>query len=282
MSIDGLARPTPWPDGVQCAVLLSFDLDAESVSLSRDPRNADRPVLISQGRYGPRRAVPNLLTLLRERSLPATFFIPAWVAEHYPAVVEAIVAAGHEVGAHGDRHERLDALSGPAEEEAILARSIEVLTRRAGRRPVGYRSPSWEFSPATLGLLHRYEFLYSSNMMDDYHPYRHPTPPGARPLIELPVQWLLDDAPFFWFRYDVPRPIQPNGHAYAIWSEEFTAIHRRGGLFVLTMHPQVIGRPSRVEMLGRLIDHIGQPPGVWFATGEQIAGHLRDRLPPAA
>jgi peptidoglycan/xylan/chitin deacetylase (PgdA/CDA1 family) len=278
---DGLVEPTPWPDGVQCAVVLSFDLDAESGSLYRDPTNADRPVLISHGRYGPRRAVPNLLTLLAEQGLPATFFIPAWVAEQYPAAVEAIVAAGHEVGAHGDLHERLDQLSGPDEEEAILVRSIEVLTARAGRRPVGYRSPSWEFSPATLTLLHRHGFLYSSNMMDDYHPYLHPTSPGAAPLVELPIQWLLDDAPLFWFRPDLPtRPIQPNGNALAIWSEEFTAIHRRRGLFVLTMHPQIIGRPSRIDMLARLIDHINCHPGVWFATGEAVADHLRARLAP--
>jgi peptidoglycan/xylan/chitin deacetylase (PgdA/CDA1 family) len=281
MSIDGLARPTPWPDGVTCAVLLSFDLDAESVSLYRDPSNAQRPVLISHGRYGPHRGVPNLLTLLRQQGMPATFFIPAWVAERYPAAVEAIVAAGHEVGAHGDLHERLDQLSGPAEEEAILVRSIEVLTRRAGRRPVGYRSPSWEFSPATLDLLHRHGFLYSSNMMDDYHPYLHPTPPGAELLVELPIQWLLDDAPFFWFRPEVARPIQPNSSVFDLWAEEFTAIQRRGGLFVLTMHPQIIGRPSRVDRLARLIEYIRQHDGVWVATGEQIAQHLRSRLAAA-
>ena len=282
MTSDGLAQPTPWPDGVQCAVVLSFDLDAESVSLYRDPGNADRPVLISHGRYGPRRAVPNLLTLLGEQGLPATFFIPAWVAEHYPAAVAAIVAAGHEVGAHGDLHERLDQLSGPAEEEAILLRSIEVLSRHAGRRPVGYRSPSWEFSPATIGLLQRHGFLYSSNMMDDYHPYLHPAPAGAEPLVELPIQWLLDDAPFFWFRPEVARPIQPNSHVFEIWAEEFSAIHRRRGLFVLTMHPQIIGRPARVDRLAQLIDHIRGHPGVWFATGEQVAQHLRARLAPTA
>src|SRR5688500_6704080 len=101
---------------MRCAVLLSFDLDAESGALYRDPANAGRPVVISHGRYGPRRAVPNLLTMLREQAVPATFFVPAWVADHYPAAVADIVAAGHEIGAHGDLHERLDLLSGSAEE----------------------------------------------------------------------------------------------------------------------------------------------------------------------
>lgn len=283
MAIDGLTQPTPWPDGVRCAVFLSFDLDAESGALYRDPANTGRPVTISHGRYGPRRAVPNLLTLLREQDVPATFFVPAWVANHYPAAVADIVAAGHELGAHGDLHERLDQLSGPEEEEAILVRSIETLTRHTGRRPVGYRSPSWEFSPATVGLLQRHGFLYSSNMMDDYHPYLHPGPAGAAPLVELPVQWLLDDAPFFWYRIDLPtRTIQSNEAVFSIWAEEFDAIHRRDGLFALTMHPQISGRPSRVDRLARLIEHMRAHDGVWFATGEQIAGHLRDRLPAPA
>jgi peptidoglycan/xylan/chitin deacetylase (PgdA/CDA1 family) len=278
-SLDGLTQATPWPAGVRCAVVLSFDLDAESGALFRDPDNARRPVVISHGRYGPQRGLPNILALLAGRRLPATFFVPAWVVEHYPMAIEQIVAAGHEIGAHGDLHERLDLLSGPEEEERILVRSLEVLRRAVGRRPVGYRSPSWEFSPATLGLLHKHGFAYSSNMMDDYHPYLHPTPAGATPLVELPIQWLLDDAPFLWYRTDHNRPMQSNRQVLEIWANEFSAIHRRGGLFVLTMHPQVIGRPSHIDMLGELIDHMQHHAGIWFVTGEQLAEHLGPRLP---
>lgn len=277
MTLDGLTRPTPWPEGIRCGVVLSFDLDAESVSLSRDPANANRPVLISQGQYGPRRGVPNILSLLAAHNLRASFFVPAWTAERYATTVADIVAAGHEIGAHGDLHERLDSLSGVAEEEAILLRSMAVLERLTGQRPVGYRSPSWEFSPATLTLLERHGFLYTSNLMDDYHPYLHPPRDNGAPLVELPVQWLLDDAVFFWFRYEIPRPIQPNRNAFEIWSEEFSAIHRRNGLFVLTMHPQIIGRPSRIDMLGRLIEHMRSHEGVWFATGAEMARHLREQ-----
>src|SRR5262249_54091997 len=104
-----------WPGGASCAAGLSFDEDAEAAWLWRDPANAGRRVLLSMGQYGPRVGTPEILRLLRERELPATFFIPGWTIERYPATVEQILAAGHEVGAHGYLHERTDTLD-PEEE----------------------------------------------------------------------------------------------------------------------------------------------------------------------
>lgn len=128
----------------------------------------------------------------------ATFFIPGWVIENHPDAVYPIVCAGHEIGAHGYLHERPDTLS-LEEEDAILDKSVAIIRELTGRSPAGFRAPAWEFSPNTLELLGKHGFLYYSNMMDSIYPYFHRRPDGSPTLVELPVHWELDDAPFFFF-----------------------------------------------------------------------------------
>lgn len=262
-----------WPNGAPCAAVLSFDEDAESGTLWRDPANANRKVLLSVGQYGPRRGTPEILRLLDEKGLPATFFIPGWTIERYPATVEAVLKAGHEIAAHGYLHERTDTLA-PDEEEGILARSVEIVERTTGRRPRGYRSPAWELTEASVPLLRKYGFLYSSNMMDDFHPYLHPAADGEPALVELPVQWLLDDAPFFAWPPGGARPMQAPQLVYDMWLAEFEGIARRGGLFMLTMHPMYIGRPSRIDMLARFVDEMTRRFNPWWASAERVAQHV--------
>lgn len=235
-------------------ILLTFDVDAESALLARDPANAERPVTLSRGQYGPRRGVPRLLALLRREQIPATFFVPGWVVDHYPATVAAILEGGHEVAHHGYQHIPPAQQTAAEEEEALVA-GIEAIRRATGQAPVGYRSPSWEFSSATLELLARHGFRYSSNCMDDDRPYVHQRDGRATSLVELPIQWLLDDFPFFGVTPERGMFGQtPPDHAYQAWSEELAALTREEGTcFVLTMHPQLIGRPSRTATLERLI-----------------------------
>src|SRR5436309_959737 len=101
-----MTRPSsPWPKGARCAVMLTFDFDAETLWLARDPKTADLPGVMSQGRYGARVGVPRLLGLLRAEGIRATFYIPGWVAEHHTVEACAIRDAGHEIGHHGYRHD---------------------------------------------------------------------------------------------------------------------------------------------------------------------------------
>jgi peptidoglycan-N-acetylglucosamine deacetylase len=269
-----------WPEGIQCAVTLTFDLDAETSWIARDPENDRRAVLRSQARFGPKVGVPEIIRLLDGLGPSCTFFVPSLVVERYPSTIEQILKAGYEIGAHGYAHEHVDGLS-PTQEEEILAKSGSILERATGRRPLGYRSPFGEISGATIGLLERYRFDYSSNMMDDIFPYFHESATGAAPLVELPFHWVLDDAPFFQFgqigRAGVNRPIQPASHVLEIWKEEFAGIYSRGGLYDLCMHPQLIGRPSRIAMLGELIRYMQGFPGVWFAQAREVARHWRAR-----
>ncbi|MBI5879476.1 MAG: polysaccharide deacetylase [Chloroflexi bacterium] len=235
-------------------IMLTFDLDAESGALASDPSNATRPGVLSIGQYGPRVGVHRLLRLLAAEGILVTFFVPGWVVDRYPAAIEAIVKAGHEIGHHGYTHTPPAQFPDRAAEEAELVKGLESIVRATGQRPTGYRSPSWDFSPHTLSLLEQYSFQYSSNLMDDDAAYRHTLDGKPTNLVELPIQWMNDDAPFFLFRPGSQRPIQPASHAFEIWTEELAALHDEPGkLFVLTMHPQLSGRPSRVRMLRRFI-----------------------------
>jgi peptidoglycan-N-acetylglucosamine deacetylase len=234
-------------------VAFTFDFDAEEVWIGEDPANADRPGALSQGTYGAKVAVPLILDLLARHGVRSTFFVPGRVAERHPARVQEIVAAGHELGLHGYTHRSPAAL--PAAEEREELERARAILEGFGTRVSGYRSPSWEFSAQTVALLAEHGLAYSSNFMDDIRPYRHD---GG--IVELPVQWILDDAPHFWFANDTwEKKISTTAEVRAIWEEEFLGLRALGGTFVLTMHPQIIGRPSRLAFLdafmGWVLDH---------------------------
>lgn len=259
-----------WPGTARAACAFTFDVDAETLWLAR---GIEEPVALSHGRFGVVEALPRILTLLRAAEIRASFFVPAWVAARYPDRIRAIAGDGHELGCHGDVHERVTDLA-PGRERDILRKSIETLTPLAGRRPAGYRAPAWQLSADTLALLAAEGFEYSSNMMDRLTPYLHP-PVGGRSLVELPVSWVLDDAPYFLFTGQ--RSIQPPGPVLQGWLTEFEGITAAGGITNFTFHPQLIGRPSRLACLRELIDHVRHTPRVWVAMLAEIAAHWRQR-----
>jgi peptidoglycan/xylan/chitin deacetylase (PgdA/CDA1 family) len=247
-------------------VAFSFDFDAEEVWIGEDPANADRPGVLSQGTYGAKVAIPLILELLERHGVQSTFFTPGRVAERHPHRVREILAAGHEIGLHGYTHRSPAALA-PGEEEQELIRAREVL-EGLGATLHGYRSPSWEFSPETIGLLQQHGLRYSSNFMDDLRPYRH----EGTDLVELPVQWLLDDAAHFWFsNADWGNSIATTRQVREIWEEEFLGLRRHGGSCVFTMHPQIIGRPSRLAFLDSFLGFVLSHDDVRVTTCAEIA-----------
>jgi len=273
-----MANPEPdstvprWPKDARAACAFTFDLDAETLWMAR---GIHEPVTLSQGRFGVLEGLPRILVLLRAAEIRASFFIPAWVAAHYPDAVKAIAAAGHEIGCHGDEHERVTDLA-PGREKEILLKSLDVLTPLAGRRPIGYRAPAWQLSADTLALLAGESFEYSSNMMDRLTPYFHP-PVSGRSLIEIPVSWVLDDAPFFLFSGQ--RSLQAPGPVLQGWLTEFEGITAGHGVTNFTFHPQLIGRPSRLACLRELIDYVRHTPRVWIAPLADISAHWRTTIP---
>jgi peptidoglycan/xylan/chitin deacetylase (PgdA/CDA1 family) len=268
--------PSSWPEGARVAVSLSFDFDNETPSL-RDGQTS--PGVLSQGEYGARAGLPRALALLDRYRIPASFFVPAVSAKLYPEQVKRIAAAGHEVGVHGWIHER-NSLLAEADERELMQRAIATLTEIAGRKPVGMRTPSWDYSPNTARLVKEFGLLYDSSLMADDSPYEVMLEGQPSGIVELPVEWILDDYPYFGMdRFSTVRPHSSPGHVYEIWAAEFDRAYDEGGLFLLTMHPHVIGHRSRITMLDNLVQHMRSRSGVWFATHEQVARYVKERKP---
>lgn len=261
-----------WPDGKRCAVMLCFDVDGETTALSEDPALSSRLTTMSQCEYGPNIGVPRILGLLRHLSLPATFFIPGYIVERHPRMTAAILDQGHEIGAHGYLHEKLAGLS-PEEEEAVLLQSIEILEAATGKRPAGYRAPWFEINPGTTALLKRKGFLYNASMMSDDVPFLH-----ENGLVEIPGQWMLEDWEQFAFNADPAWGLPPEDcdKVYRLWWDEFLAMRDYGCCFVLTLHPWLSGRPSRVKLLERLCRDILKTGDAWIASGSEIANWVRE------
>lgn len=266
-----------WPNGAQCAVQFTFDFDAETNWISRDPENMKRPGTLSQGTYGAKVGLPKVLELLRQEELHSTFFVPGWVAEHRTERVEQILTGGHEIAHHGYLHKWVSP-DKPEEELEELVMGLEALQRYVGVRPVGYRSPAGETSPNIIKLLTDHNFLYDSSLMDDINPYDHVLPDGRVGPVELPWHWSLDDAPFMLSSIKVHRPIFTNDHIFNVWAAEFREIYKSGDLFTLVMHPQAIGRPSRIALLRQFIAYTRQFPNVWYATSQEIATAWREQV----
>ena len=268
--------PQSWPGGAKVAVALSFDFDSETNAL-RDMNIS--PGIFSQGEYAARASIPRIISLLDKYHIPASFFVPAITALLHPEKIKAIVEKGsHEVGMHGWIHERNSVLS-EEEERRLMKKSYETLKAATGKAPTGIRTPSWDFSRSTLKLIRELGLVYDSSLMADDRPYELVEDGKPTGIVELPVEWLLDDYPYFGFsRYSSVRPHIKPMDVFEIWASEFEKAYEEGTLFVLTMHPKYIGHRSRIAMLEELIKHMQNRKGVWFATHEDIAIYVKSGI----
>lgn len=264
---------TNWPGDHAYAATVSFDFDAEELWIGENPANADAPGVLSQGAYGPKVGVPLILKLLRKHGITATFYVPGKDAIRHPEAVRQIIADGHEIAHHGHSHTDPTKLSQDAERAELIA-GLETL-RGFGAEVVGYRSPSWEFTPHTLDLLAEAGLEYSSNLLDHILPYTHTT----HDLVEVPVSWILDDAPHFWFANDTwEKTIRSPREVLDVWLPEIDGIAGLGGHVMLTFHPFLTGRPSRLAFLDTLLGHLVST-GAWIAPTRDIADHTRANGP---
>ena len=259
-------------------VMLTFDLDAETLWTARDPKNWERPIALSQGTYGWKVGMGRILDLLDRYAIKVTFFIPGLVMRQHPGLMEDVLKRGHEIGHHSWSHAWITSLT-PEQEREEMEKGIEIIREMTGRKPVGYRSPAGEFSQITLKLLKEYGFGYSSNFFDDDSPYLLRFDGQTTDIVEFPFAWVLDDAPFFLYSITLPgRTMHPPSSVLEGWIDEFDTLYREDREFVLAMHPQIIGRPSRITMLEKLIKHILSHPKVWFARCDQVAEAVRPYL----
>jgi peptidoglycan/xylan/chitin deacetylase (PgdA/CDA1 family) len=272
------------------SVCLTFDFDAISVWTGNF--HAHSPSAISRGEFG-RVGAERLLRMLREWKIKATWFVPGHTADAFPATVAKVAEEGHEIGHHGYLHDRHKS----AEDEAAdFEKALEALKRVTGKEPVGYRSPAAGLMPSTLELLVKHRFSYDSSMMGhDFSPYYcrvEDEAPADGPfkwgnevdLVELPFTWGLDDFPAFehvWTRTGVNPGLASPSEIYEIWAGDFDYLYERveEGVFILTMHPQTIGRGHRLLMLERLVNYIKDKRGVTFVTMGEVAAAFRREVP---
>jgi len=260
-------RPASWPGGARCAVALSFDSDHETNELRDGGKSIGR---LSWGQYGNRVGVPRILKLLGQHGVPATFYVPAVTALLYPEEQRAVVAEGHEIGMHGWIHELNSVLPLEAERDLML-RSADTLEAVSGVRPVGIRTPSWDFSPHTLAIEKEMGLLYDSSLMADEDCYELLLDGEPTGVVELPVEWVRDDAVYFLMhRFQSLRPYTPPREVLEIFMREFDAAYVEGGIFQLTMHPHIIGYRSRIFIVDELIRHARAKGDVWFGTHREV------------
>jgi peptidoglycan/xylan/chitin deacetylase (PgdA/CDA1 family) len=263
--------PKTWPDGARVAVCLSVDPDNFSITLNAGNTN---PVAISSGEYGALDGLPRLLRLFDKHHIPVSFYIPAVAAMMHPEMIQEInERKHHEVAIHGWIHENPMTLDDPVEEWRLISQAMDLLEKQWGRRPVGNRNPSWTMSTHTIGLLKKAGVLYDSSLqaMDEPHEILLDGQPTG--LIELPVNWIIDDSPMYGASGDFPSPRM----IMQTFKDDFDVAYKEGSLFMLTMHPHITGQRSRIGQLDDLILYMKSRPGVWFATAEEIAKYIKQQ-----
>jgi peptidoglycan/xylan/chitin deacetylase (PgdA/CDA1 family) len=274
------------PAGKRLAVSLAADFDAHCVWMGTFGLSS--PSYLSRGEFGAEVGVPRLLELFDRHGIRTTWCTPTHTLQTFPDHCSRIVDAGHEIAAHGCYHEQVPTLEA-AEERRLLELQLSEHERLIGRRPEGYRSPAWDFSDATLGLLEEHGFVWDSSLMGrDFEAYR-PRPvvsidreAGNRfgppsPIVEIPVSWYLDDFPVLEL---LPRGggMGSTETLFARWKDQFDFAYQRvpGGVFALTVHPQTIGRAHAFLMFERFVEYVISHDGAWVTTLGQIAATWRD------
>lgn len=264
----------------------------------------DSPDDISRGMFAGEVGSPRLLDLFDQQGLTTTWFIPGHSAETFPEQMLDVAKRGHEIGIHGYSHENPIAMT-PEQEEAVLDKGIELITKISGKRPTGYVAPWWEFSNVTNELLLKKGIKYDHSLMhNDFTPYRvrvgdkwtkidysakpeewmKPLVRGEETaLIEIPANWYLDDLPPMMF---IKK--SPNSHGFVnprdieqMWRDQFDWVYRNMdyAVFPITIHPDVSGRPQVLMMLERLIEHMKSHEGVRFLTMNEMADDYDKRFP---
>jgi peptidoglycan/xylan/chitin deacetylase (PgdA/CDA1 family) len=269
-------RPPVWKDGARCAVALSFDADHETFEMGSGGQAMGR---LAWGEFGRRVGVPRILALLERHAVPASFFVPAVSALIDPDEPRRIASAGHEIGVHGWIHENNSLLDYDTE-RGLMLRARDTLARLSGRDPVGLRSANWDTSPNTVRIVSEMGLLYDSSLMADEEPYELLLDGAPTGVVEIPVEWLRDDAVYLLFnRNPATRPYTTPEGVLEIFRREFDAAYEDGSVFQLVMHPFVIGYRSRIWILDEIIRHARARGDVWFATHAQVAAYARDHAP---
>jgi peptidoglycan-N-acetylglucosamine deacetylase len=271
-------NPVPWPNGARCAVVFTWDMDADAILHLAHPNDADtRLSTNSMLRYGPQIAVPRIVKLCKSMGVKHTFFVPGWCAEQYPDAIELMVEGGHEVALHGYLHEYPSEMT--REQEVFWTRKgAQAIATIAGTSPRGYRAPWYKYSRHSTDILAELGFEWDTSLMGDDNPYLIKSAGGE--LLELPSRWQLDDWPQFVHNHDLDfmMPIASPEYAMEVYMAEFYAMWEHGGLWINCFHPFCSGQVARLMMVKDMMEKMQAAGNVWFATGAEVATHVRNLM----
>ncbi|MFV0431733.1 MAG: polysaccharide deacetylase family protein [Alphaproteobacteria bacterium] len=266
------------PQGKKVAVNLGVDFDAQSIW--DGSFNLLSPAYMSRGEFGAEIGAPRLLELFKKYGITTTWFIPGHTMDTFPEICKRVLDQGHEIGCHGYVHENPTNAS-YEEETKVMAMALQSFENLGAPKPVSYRSPYWDFSPNTMNILEKNGFKYDSSLMgNDLHPY-HPRPVTTHSdkanefgppseVIELPVSWFLDDFPQVEYLTGGQEGQRPTRDIFDRWASIFDyACSLDGACYMLTTHPQTIGRAHMIQMLEKLIQYM-EERGAWFTTAKEI------------
>jgi len=265
------------PQGQKCVVAIGWHMDAESGAIASDSRATEHLAALSEGAYSISTALPRILAMHRALKIPGSFFFPGYVADLYPHAVEAVVIEGHEVAHHGYLHENCFFLS-EAEQRDVFLKGMQAIEQITSKAPLGWSAPAWGVKLDTLQILSELGMIYDCSLMEFDTPYLLTTETGT--LVELPISMVLDDWQIFGASPFPGGGVNATAEtAFQIWKEEFDGMRRFGGLFTTTFHPNLMGRPGRLNMLYRLFEYMQSFDDIWWATCEEVAVHTRLLMP---
>lgn len=260
--------PKSWPNDARVAVLLTFDDDTQA-PLLRD--GTTEPTALSGSDYGAQTGTPRLLEILDRHKVPATFFVTGVDSLIHPELIPSLLKSGrNEIGIHGWIHEYPPGLDSATEEERLLDKAIARISSLTGKKPAGYRAPSWAFSAYTMDLIRKKGFVYDSSLQSSEVPYRILANGADTGVVELPIDWTLTETPYLGARGHMPSP----DLLFQLYKEEFDCAYKEGTVFILTLHPYLSGHRAPMQHLDDLITYMQSKPGVWFTTGEELARYV--------
>ncbi|KAK8212784.1 hypothetical protein M8818_002949 [Zalaria obscura] len=289
-------------------VLVGYGIDVDAVAnwINTTDGKPQTPTNVSRGVYGATVGIDRLLKLYDKYNIKATFFTPAHSIESFPKQLAKVRDAGHEIGLHGYTHEHLSTLSAQQQHD-VLEKSIDVLTKFCGKKPLGFTAPAWDTTKELIPQLEEFGIMYDHSFMHhDVQPYYTPDSSHtwvetnvAKPadfwmspmtkihpskVVQIPSNWHLDDWPPLQ-----PIPGRPGAQGFVstheverLWMEQFDFAYREYDTFIFPMsiHPQVSGKPQVILMHERIIEYINKHEGVeWMPLGDMAKEFIEGRIP---
>ncbi len=277
-----------WPHDAQLAVSIVVNVEEGAEATIADGDRAPEPVdelgitlkramrnygNESNYQYGIKAGAPRVMRALQTRGIAATFTAAALALERAPNLAQQIVANGHEVCAHGYRWIHQFHMS-QEDERAFIRQAVASIQDTTGTRPYGWLS-RYLLTEHTRRLLSEEGFTYHMDDYSDDAPFWDSD--NSQSIVILPYALDNNDMKF----WTAPALTPAQWLEYAI--DTFEVLYDEGAsqprMMSLGVHLRIIGRPGRIRVFERFLEHVQRKSNVWFATRKQIADHFAAQVP---